>query len=92
YHVELDREHYKGDHQTKIKHTENHVIIVDIAKPNQNGISDNRFKKFNIPNGAVFNNSAKEKRSQLVGYLPGNQNLTEGSEAKAILNQVTGPD
>ncbi|AAK02141.1 YopT-type cysteine protease domain-containing protein [Pasteurella multocida] len=94
YHVELDKAHHdaKGDHQTKIKHTENHVIIVDIAKPNQNGISDNRFKKFNIPNGAVFNNSAKEKRSQLVGYLPGNQNLTEGAEAKAILNQVTGPD
>lgn len=82
YHVELDREHHKGEHQTKIKHTENNVIIVDIAKPNQKGISDNRFKHFNIPNGAVFNNSAKEKRSQLVGYLPGNQNLTEGRKQK----------
>ncbi|MGC6341480.1 YopT-type cysteine protease domain-containing protein [Bisgaard Taxon 45] len=94
YHVELDKAHHdaKGDQQTKIKHTENHVIIVDIAQPNQKGISDNRFKHFNIPNGAVFNNSAKEKRSQLVGYLPGNQNLTEGAEAKAILNQVTGPE
>ncbi|MGC6406786.1 YopT-type cysteine protease domain-containing protein [Bisgaard Taxon 45] len=92
YHVELDNVHHKGDHQTKVKHTENHVIIVDIAQPNQKGISDNRFKHFNIPNGAVFNNSAKEKRSQLVGYLPGNQNLTEGAEAKAILNQVTGPE
>ncbi|SNV55429.1 YopT-type cysteine protease domain-containing protein [Pasteurella dagmatis] len=79
---------------TKIYQTENKVIVIDIAKPNDKHISDNRFNKFNITNGAVFNNNkdVAEKKSLLVGYIPKNKNLENGSEAKVILNQVTGSE
>ncbi|WP_249961298.1 two-partner secretion domain-containing protein [Histophilus somni] len=76
---------------TGLYKTENNVIVIDIAKPNDKGISDNRFQKFNIPNGAVFKNNKDQQRSELVGYLEGNKNLTE-QEAKVILNQVTGSE
>ncbi|WP_249967711.1 YopT-type cysteine protease domain-containing protein [Histophilus somni] len=80
-----------NNHPTKLYKTENNVIVIDIAKPNDKGISDNRFQKFNIPNGAVFKNNKDQQRSELVGYLEGNKNLTE-QEAKVILNQVTGAE
>ncbi|TEW30120.1 YopT-type cysteine protease domain-containing protein [Histophilus somni] len=76
---------------TKLYKTENNVIVIDIAKPNDKGISDNRFQKFNIPNGAVFKNNKDQQRSELVGYLEGNKNLAD-KEAKVILNQVTGSE
>ncbi|WP_249962597.1 YopT-type cysteine protease domain-containing protein [Histophilus somni] len=76
---------------TGLYKTENNVIVIDIAKPNEKGISDNRFQKFNIPNGAVFKNNKDQQRSELVGYLEGNKNLAD-KEAKVILNQVTGSE
>lgn len=86
--IELDNE---SNGKVQLHQTENKVIIVDIATPNKNGISDNRFQKFNIENGAVFKNNKDQQRSELVGYLEENKNLT-GEEAKVILNQVTGKD
>ncbi len=80
-----------NNHPTKLYKTENNVIVIDIAKPNEKGISDNRFQKFNIPNGAVFKNNKDQQRSELVGYLEGNKNLAD-QEAKVILNQVTGAE
>ncbi|WP_075291725.1 YopT-type cysteine protease domain-containing protein [Histophilus somni] len=81
----------ENNHPTKLYKTENNVIVIDIAKPNDKGISDNRFQKFNIPNGAVFKNNKDQQRSELVGYLEGNKNLAD-KEAKVILNQVTGSE
>ncbi|OOF81616.1 hypothetical protein BKG93_11655, partial [Rodentibacter ratti] len=75
--------------ETKISQTDNGVHIIDIAKPQRDGISDNKFEKFNIGNGAVFNNSNKEGSSYLVGHLEKNQNFDKET-AKAILTQVTG--
>ncbi|WP_424411398.1 YopT-type cysteine protease domain-containing protein [Pasteurella sp. PK-2025] len=76
---------------TKLHKTENNVIIIDIATPTHKGISNNRFEKLNIPKGAVFNNSKEEQqRSQLVGYLPANENLKASQAANVILNQVNG--
>ncbi|THA22510.1 YopT-type cysteine protease domain-containing protein [Histophilus somni] len=77
---------------TGLYKTENNVIVIDIAKPNDKGISDNRFQKFNIPNGAVFKNNAEQQKSQLVGYLDKNNNIEKDKEAKVILNQVTGAE
>ncbi|SPY33682.1 YopT-type cysteine protease domain-containing protein [Pasteurella canis] len=81
-------------HNTKLQKTENNVIVIDIATPNSKGISDNHFERFNIPNGAVFNNngSEAEMRSKLIGYIPHNQNLRGDNkkEADVILSQVTG--
>ncbi|ANF60392.1 YopT-type cysteine protease domain-containing protein [[Haemophilus] ducreyi] len=64
------------------------IVVVEIANPEVDGVSDNRFKEFNIPNSAVFNNSRTESTSQLVGKLHANIQLQK--EAKLILNQVTG--
>lgn len=80
-----------NNHNTKIKYTENKVLIVDVAKPGNDGISDNHFSKFNVENGSVFNNSLKEGNSYLVGHLEKNQNFDKQS-AKAILTQVTGSE
>ncbi|OOF54191.1 hypothetical protein BKK56_09975, partial [Rodentibacter genomosp. 2] len=79
----------KNNHETKISETTNGVHIIEIAKPQYDGISDNKFQKFNIGNGAVFNNSNKEGNSYLVGHLEKNQNFDKDT-AKAILTQVTG--
>ncbi|MDP8129693.1 YopT-type cysteine protease domain-containing protein [Pasteurella atlantica] len=75
--------------KTKITTVGNDILLIDIAKPEFDGISDNRFKEFNVTNGAVFNNSTNDGNSHLVGYVKGNASL-EGEAAKVILNQVTG--
>ncbi|MCQ9629226.1 hemagglutinin repeat-containing protein [Actinobacillus suis] len=68
------------------------TIIVDIANPEHDGVSDNRFQRFNIPNSAVFNNNFnKDGKSQIVGDIERNKNLTSG-EARTILSQVTGKE
>ncbi|MBR0573586.1 MULTISPECIES: filamentous hemagglutinin N-terminal domain-containing protein [Pasteurellaceae] len=74
--------------KTKITTVGNDILLIDIAKPEFDGISDNRFKEFNVTNGAVFNNSTNDGNSHLVGYVKGNASL-EGEAAKVILNQVT---
>ncbi|MGZ3082282.1 YopT-type cysteine protease domain-containing protein [[Haemophilus] ducreyi] len=87
-------DHSHGAKQTAVderdpKNGKEKVVVINIAKPDEQGISDNHFSKFNIPNSAVFNNSIKEGNSQLVGLLGENKNL--GSQAaKTIFNQVTG--
>ncbi|MGC7590937.1 YopT-type cysteine protease domain-containing protein, partial [Bisgaard Taxon 46] len=94
HYIALSQKNEQQDkYNTKLHKTEkNNVIVIDIATPNAKGISDNRFERFNIPNGAVFNNnnSKEQQRSQLVGYLHTNENLKDGDAAKVILNQVTG--
>ncbi|MBM2608587.1 YopT-type cysteine protease domain-containing protein [Pasteurella multocida] len=92
-HIKLANQTDNVRQNTKLHKTENNVIVIDIATPNNKGISDNRFEKFNIPNSAVFNNNGTEAqaRSTLIGYVPHNQNLRGEKEANVILNQVTGP-
>ncbi len=77
--------------QTTLRQAQNGTVIVDIAKPEFDGISDNRFKKFSTQNGAVFNNSLQAMQSQLAGNVSANSHL-QGAQARAILNQVTGND
>lgn len=67
------------------------ILIIDIAKPEHDGVSDNRFTKFNVPNSAVFNNAVKEGNSQLVGHLQKNKHF-DNKSAKTILSQVTGKE
>ncbi|WP_101775382.1 YopT-type cysteine protease domain-containing protein [Pasteurella oralis] len=89
--IKLDNNNSTSNDKTKLYETSNKVIVIDIAKPNGKGISDNRFQKFSIENGAVFKNNKAQQKSALVGYLEGNTNLTE-QEAKVILNQVKGSE
>ena len=66
--------------------------IINIVKPDSNGLSHNKFTDFNVlGNGIVFNNhtGSAQYNSQLAGALNANANL-QGNAAKLILTEVTG--
>ena len=66
--------------------------IINIVKPDGNGLSHNKFTDFNVAgNGIVFNNhtGSAQYNSHLAGALNANANL-QGNAAKLILTEVTG--
>ena len=66
--------------------------IINIVKPDSNGLSHNKFTDFNVAgNGIVFNNhtGSAQFNSHLAGALNANANL-QGNAAKLILTEVTG--
>ena len=67
------------------------VTVIGIAAPDSNGLSNNTYSDFDISSsGVILNNSASASASQLTGgNINGNSNITAGSEAILILNQVT---
>ena len=69
----------------------NNVPVVNIVKPNDKGLSHNKFSDYNVnKEGVILNNSnQKEVNTQLAGYIYGNKNLAGGSTASTILNEVT---
>ena len=70
--------------------TANGIPLVQIATPNASGLSHNQYTQYNVdPSGLILNNSAGNVLTQQAGYVPGNQNLANGS-ARIILNEVTG--
>ena len=70
----------------------NGVPLVNIEAPNNNGISHNVYKEYNVDGrGAVLNNSVDIVNSQLGGLIYGNPNFqNERREANTILNEVSG--
>ncbi len=67
----------------------NGVPVIEIANPNGNGLSHNRFGQFDVANpGVIFNNSMVNGTSQIGGAVLLNPNLKQ--TAKAILTEVTG--
>ncbi|HEY6018972.1 MAG TPA: hemagglutinin repeat-containing protein [Candidatus Paceibacterota bacterium] len=70
--------------------TANGIPLVQITTPNASGVSHNQYTQYNVdPSGLILNNSATNVLTQQAGYVPGNQNLVNGS-ARIILNEVTG--
>ena len=69
----------------------NGVPLVDIAAPNNRGLSHNKYHDFNVDQrGAIMNNlNAEHGTSQLGGVTPGNPNLKTSGPASVILNEVT---
>lgn len=68
----------------------NGTPIVNINKPNANGLSHNQYDMFNVDDkGVILNNSRRPVSTELAGYVMGNPNL-RGAAAKTILNEVTG--
>lgn len=75
--------------QTSVGQSERGVPVINIANPDSNGLSHNRFELFNVDKpGVVFNNSLAAGVSQLGGALSANANLSR--RAQVILNEVTG--
>ncbi|EJF77023.1 Hemolysin precursor [Candidatus Bartonella washoeensis] len=68
----------------------NGVPLIDIVRPNGQGLSHNKYDNFNVDiHGVILNNSTQEvSRSQLGGLVPGNGNLRNTGAAKVILNEV----
>ena len=76
--------------QAELIKAPNNVPIVNIVNPNSQGVSHNKFSNFNVtPQGITLNNSKAITNTELAGYISYNPKLT-GSEAKLILNEVTG--
>ena len=66
------------------------AMVIDIANPDANGLSNNSYETFHISsNGIVFNNSDSDGTSQLAGDIPANPNYNSGDAASIILAQVS---
>ncbi len=80
----------RTNQHTSIDAAANGVPVVNIARPNNNGVSHNTYIQFNVPTqGTILNNAGKEVKTELAGYIYGNENLRDGS-ASLILNEVSG--
>lgn len=71
----------------------NGVPLVDIARPNERGLSHNKYVRFDVgEQGAILNNRAETfGPTELGGMVQGNPNLVDGA-ARVILNEVTSAD
>lgn len=74
---------------TSLDRASNGVDILNIATPNQAGISNNLFLEFNVrESGLIFNNSTSALTPSVLGeIISANPNLN--TPASLILNQVT---
>tara|TARA_R110000751_G_scaffold150109_1_gene255100 strand:+ start:5630 stop:13090 length:7461 start_codon:yes stop_codon:yes gene_type:complete len=76
---------------TSLGQAGNGVPVINIATPNSNGLSHNRFSEYNVgQQGLILNNATSATQAtQLGGLVHGNPNL-DNRAAGLILNEVTG--
>ena len=66
--------------------------LINIARPDQHRISDNKYSQFNVDRrGAIFNNNAQQRQVSVSGFdgrLVGKNPNFASSSARLILNRV----
>ncbi|OOF86066.1 hypothetical protein BKG93_03695 [Rodentibacter ratti] len=78
--------------QPIVLQTANGLPQVNIQTPNEQGLSHNKYSKFDVDTkGAILNNSRTNVQTQQGGWVQGNPYLARG-EAKVILNEVNSSD
>ena len=83
-----------GSTNTSVDRAANNVAIVNIAAPNANGLSHNKFTDYNVnSSGLILNNAIGNTNgivnTQIGGLINDNANLRNSSAALVILNEVT---
>ncbi|OCG61458.1 hemagglutinin repeat-containing protein, partial [Gilliamella sp. Fer4-1] len=69
--------------------TANGTTQVNIQTPNNKGVSHNKYQQFDVSKqGVILNNSSKTSKTQIGGYIQGNELLNASGSAKIILNEV----
>lgn len=64
------------------------IVSVNIATPNDKGLSNNHYHQFDVGgSGVVLNNNRKAVSTQIAGFVAANPYMARG-EASTILNQI----
>ena len=81
-----------GSTNTTIDRATNDTPIVNIAAPNESGVSLNNFSNYNVTseNQILNNYDGDFVDTNLGGNIAGNTNLAASGEARIIVTQVTG--
>lgn len=74
--------------QPIVLNTASGVVSVNIATPNDKGLSNNHYRQFDVGgSGVILNNNRKAVSTQIAGFVAANPYMARG-EASTILNQI----
>lgn len=74
--------------QPIVLNTASGVVSVNIATPNDKGLSNNHYHQFDVGgSGVILNNNRKAVSTQIAGFVAANPYMARG-EASTILNQI----
>ena len=75
--------------QPIVLNTASGVVSVNIATPNDKGLSNNHYRQFDVGgSGVILNNNRKAVSTQIAGFVAANPYMARG-EASTILNQIS---